>query len=177
MNDILPMQTAYWQQVEHACRSIARAYGYTEIRFPILEFTDLFARTIGDATDIVEKEMYTFDDRNGDSLTLRPEGTAGCIRAGIEQGIFFNQVQRLWYLGPMFRHERPQKGRYRQFHQFGVEALGFAGPEIDAELIVMCASLWRDLGLEGLRLELNTIGSPAERAAYRSHLVKFLESH
>ena len=145
MNDILPEQTPWWQQIEAICRDLSTRYGYREIRFPVMEQTALFARGIGDATDIVEKEMYTFTDRNGDSLSLRPEGTASCVRAGIQHGLFYNQVQRLWYLGPMFRHERPQKGRYRQFHHFGVEAYGMAGPDIDAEIILLgsaCSLNW-----------------------------------
>ncbi len=149
-------------------------YGYREIRMPSVESMDLFCRSIGEVTDIVEKEMYTFEDRNGDMLTLRPEGTAGCVRAGIQHGILYNQVQRLWYMGPMFRHERPQKGRYRQFHQFGVETFGFAGPDIDAELIIMTARLWRMLQLGDIRLELNTLGSNQARADYRRILVDYL---
>ena len=152
-------------------------YGYREIRTPAVEPTDLFCRSIGEVTDIVEKEMYTFEDRNGDRLTLRPEGTASCVRAGIEHGILHNQVQRLWYMGPMFRHERPQKGRYRQFHQFGVECFGIATPDIDAELIILTARLWRNLALDGIRLELNTLGSNAARAAYRDVLVDYFNSH
>jgi histidyl-tRNA synthetase len=176
MNDLLPEQVRLWQRVEAAARDILHAYGYSEVRFPILERTELFARSIGDVTDIVEKEMYTFEDRSGDSLTLRPEGTAGCVRAGIENGLLHNQVQRLWYQGPMFRHERPQKGRYRQFHQIGVEAFGMAGPDVDAELILICARLWRALGIGQLELQLNSLGSPAARAAYRRVLVDYLES-
>jgi histidyl-tRNA synthetase len=176
MNDLLPEQVGLWQRVEAAAREVLHAYGYAEIRFPILERTELFARSIGDVTDIVEKEMYTFEDRNGDSLTLRPEGTAGCVRAGIENGLLHNQAQRLWYLGPMFRHERPQKGRYRQFHQVGVETFGMAGPDVDAELILLGARLWRALGLEGLELQINTLGTPAARAAYRRLLVDYLET-
>ncbi len=156
MNDILPEQTPYWQHIESRCRELAQSYGYREIRFPIMEQTALFARGIGDATDIVEKEMYTFTDRNGDSLSLRPEGTASCVRAGIQNGLFYNQIQRLWYLGPMFRHERPQKGRYRQFHQFGVEAYGMSGPDIDAEVIFLGQRFLNEFGL-GDRLELQLI--------------------
>ena len=141
MNDCLPGDTQVWQKVENILRETVASFGYQEIRFPIVESTDLFKRSIGEVTDIVEKEMYTFDDRNGDSLTLRPEGTAGCVRAAMEHGMF-NQQQRLWYMGPMFRHERPQKGRYRQFHQLGVEAYGFSGPDIDAEMILLTARLW-----------------------------------
>ncbi|WJW76266.1 histidine--tRNA ligase [Thiohalobacter sp. IOR34] len=177
MNDILPEQTPVWQWLEGTVRELLQGYGYREIRMPVLEKTELFKRSIGEVTDIVEKEMYTFEDRNGDSLTLRPEGTAGCVRAGIEHGLLYNQIQRLWYLGPMFRHERPQKGRYRQFHQIGVEAFGMPGPDIDAELILLSARLWRALGLEGVRLELNSLGSPEARAAYRQRLVDYLQAH
>ncbi|MFA7096476.1 MAG: histidine--tRNA ligase [Gammaproteobacteria bacterium] len=174
MNDILPDQTPYWQRLEDTVRAVLSAYGYQEIRLPLLEKTELFRRSIGEVTDIVEKEMYTFEDRNGDSLTLRPEGTAGCVRAGIENGLLYNQVQRLWYAGPMFRHERPQKGRYRQFYQIGVEAFGMAGPDIDAELLFMTARIWRELGLQGVRLQINSLGSTAARAAYRKILVEYL---
>jgi histidyl-tRNA synthetase len=177
MNDILPDISAYWQALEAAIRSVLGAYGYQEIRMPILERTELFKRSIGEVTDIVEKEMYTFEDRNGDSLTLRPEGTASCVRAAIEHGLLHNQVQRLWYAGPMFRHERPQKGRYRQFHQVGVETFGMAGPDLDAELILMTARLWRRLGLDDLELQLNSLGTPPARAAYREVLVGYLERH
>ena len=177
MNDLLPQTCARWQRVEAAARAVLEAYGYREIRFPLLEKTELFTRSIGTATDIVEKEMYTFEDRNGESLTLRPEGTAGCVRAGIENGLLYNQVQRLWYAGPMFRHERPQKGRLRQFHQIGVEAFGLAGPDIDAELILMSARFWRALGVGELRLELNSLGTPAGRAAYREKLLAYLKAH
>jgi histidyl-tRNA synthetase len=163
--------------MEAHARAVLASYGYREVRLPILEMTELFERSIGEVTDIVEKEMYTFDDRNGDSLTLRPEGTAGCVRAGIEHGLFYNQVQRLWYQGPMFRHERPQKGRYRQFHQIGVEAFGLAGPDVDIELILMTARLWRSLGVAGLELQLNSLGTPAERARYREVLVAYLRAH
>ena len=160
MNDILPAETTRWQFVEDVFRRLMQSYGYGEIRLPLVEKTELFKRSIGEVTDIVEKEMYTFDDRNGDSLTLRPEGTAGCVRACIENGLLYNQTQRLWYVGPMFRHERPQKGRYRQFHQLGVEAFGFAGPDMDAELIMLSARLLKELGLgEYVRLELNTLGN------------------
>jgi histidyl-tRNA synthetase len=153
-------------------------YGYRNIRMPLVENTQLFRRAIGEATDIVEKEMYSWrDELNDEQLTLRPEGTASCVRAAVEHSLLHDGPKRLWYAGPMFRHERPQKGRYRQFHQYGVEALGFAGPDIDAELIVMCAALWRELGLEGVRLELNNIGSPEERATYRTALVAFLEAN
>lgn len=175
MNDILPEDTPYWQRLEASVRAVLAAYGYDEIRLPILEKTELFSRSIGEVTDIVEKEMYTFADRNGDSLTLRPEGTAGCVRAGIENGLLREQ-RRLWYMGPMFRHERPQKGRYRQFHQIGVEVYGLDGPDIDAELILMTARIWKALGLEDVTLELNSLGSAAARAGYRDILVDWLEA-
>ncbi|UCH53594.1 MAG: histidine--tRNA ligase [Pseudomonadota bacterium] len=175
MNDLLPDDLVWWQRIEEQARSVLHAYGYREIRFPVLEKTDLYRRSIGEVTDIVEKEMYTFEDRNGESLTLRPEGTAGCVRAGIENGILHNQVQRLWYLGPMFRHERPQKGRYRQFHQIGVEAFGMATPDLDTELLLLCQRLWRALGVDGLTLELNSLGTSQARAAYREALVAYLQ--
>ncbi len=175
MNDILPEQTPLWQYLERTVAALLASYGYREIRFPILEQTELFKRSIGEVTDIVEKEMYTFADRNGDSLTLRPEGTACCVRACEQNGLLFNQSQRLWYTGPMFRHERPQKGRLRQFHQIGVEAFGMAGPDIDAELILLTARLWRQLGVvDALTLELNSIGSASSRATYRAALVDYL---
>ncbi|MEX2475173.1 histidine--tRNA ligase [Marinobacter sp.] len=175
MNDILPEQTPVWQFVEGKIRKVLSGYGYREIRMPIVEQTDLFKRSIGEVTDIVEKEMYTFDDRNGDSLTLRPEGTAGCVRAAEEHGLLFNQTQRLWYTGPMFRHERPQKGRYRQFHQIGVECFGMSGPDIDAELLILTGRLWKELGLEPhTRLEINSIGTAAARGSYRDALVNYL---
>src|SRR4051812_4658054 len=178
MNDILPDEVHLWQFFEHTVRAWLRAYGYREIRMPVLERTELFVRSIGEVTDIVEKEMYTFvDELNGESLTLRPEGTASCVRAAIEHNLLYAAPQRLWYGGPMFRHERPQKGRYRQFHQFGVEALGFAGPDVDIEHLLMCARLWRALGLEGIQLELNTLGSSESRARYRARLVEYLERH
>lgn len=178
MNDCLPEQTPVWQMLEATLRRVVSSYGYSEVRMPIVEVTNLFQRAIGEVTDVVEKEMYTFNDRNGDSLTLRPEGTAGCVRACIEHGLVYNQERRLWYVGPMFRHERPQKGRYRQFHQFGVEVFGLNGPDIDAELIMLTARLWRELGIEQFTtLQLNTLGSSAERAAYRDALVVFLEQH
>ena len=178
MNDCLPTQSPLWQKVEGTVKQVISAYGYNEIRMPIVESTHLFKRAIGEVTDVVEKEMYTFEDRNGDSLTLRPEGTAGCVRAGIQNGLLYNQEQRLWYIGPMFRHERPQKGRYRQFHQVGVEVFGLNGPDIDAELIMMTARLWRELGIhEHVRLELNSIGSLEARAEYRKALISFLEQH
>jgi histidyl-tRNA synthetase len=178
MNDILPDEARLWEHFEDAVRGWAHAYGYQAIRTPILERTELFVRSIGAVTDIVEKEMYTFvDELNGESLTLRPEGTASCVRAVIEHNLLYSGAQRLWYWGPMFRHERPQKGRYRQFHQVGVEALGYAGPDIDAEHIVMCARLWRNLGLEGIALELNTLGSTEARARYRARLIEYLKRH
>lgn len=178
MNDCLPEQTPVWQMLEATLRRVVSSYGYSEVRMPIVEMTNLFQRAIGEVTDVVEKEMYTFNDRNGDSLTLRPEGTAGCVRACIEHGLVYNQERRLWYVGPMFRHERPQKGRYRQFHQFGVEVFGLNGPDIDAELIMLTARLWRELSIEQFTtLQLNTLGSSAERAAYRDALVVFLEQH
>ncbi len=178
MNDLLPEQSVLWQYVERQVQALMRRYGYAEIRTPIVEQTALFKRSIGEVTDIVEKEMYTFDDRNGDSLTLRPEGTASCVRAAMEHGLLHNQTQRLWYQGPMFRHERPQKGRYRQFHQVGVEAFGLEGPDIDAELILLSARLWKQLGLfDQVTLELNSLGSPQARAAYRDTLVRYFEAH
>ncbi|WP_204794387.1 histidine--tRNA ligase [Oceanisphaera litoralis] len=178
MNDCLPEQTPAWQQAEAVLRDLMRAYGYAEVRMPIMEVTGLFKRAIGEVTDVVEKEMYTFDDRNGDSMTLRPEGTAGCVRAGIEHGLLYNQERRMWYMGPMFRYERPQKGRYRQFHQFGVEVFGLQGPDIDAELIMLTARLWKTLGVnEHLVLQLNSLGQPEERAEYREALVAYLEQH
>jgi histidyl-tRNA synthetase len=178
MNDLLPAQTPLWQYVERTAAQLLGAYGYQEIRFPILESTELFKRSIGEVTDIVEKEMYTFEDRNGDSLTLRPEGTASCVRACEQNGLLFNQTQRLWYAGPMFRHERPQKGRLRQFHQIGVEAFGMVGPDIDAELIFLTARLWRKLDIsEHVTLELNSIGSAAARASYKQALVAFLQQY
>jgi histidyl-tRNA synthetase len=175
MNDILPTETPLWQYLEAAIRNVLSRYGYSEIRFPIVEHTELFKRSIGEVTDIVEKEMYTFADRNGDSLTLRPEGTASCVRACDEGGLLHNQIQRLWYTGPMFRHERPQKGRLRQFHQVGVETFGMTGPDIDAELILLSARLWRELGISDvLTLELNSIGNIESRATYRQALVDYL---
>jgi histidyl-tRNA synthetase len=170
MNDILPEQEALWARVEAAAAQIFHAYGYRRIRLPVLERTELFSRSIGEATDIVEKEMYTFEDRNGDSVTLRPEATAGVVRAGLSNGLLHNQQQRLWCSGPMFRREKPQKGRYRQFHQFSVEALGFADAQVDAELIVMSARLWRALHLQSPVLELNSLGTPEERSAYKDIL-------
>ncbi|MDT8384877.1 MAG: histidine--tRNA ligase [Gammaproteobacteria bacterium] len=177
MNDITPDDTPYWQQLESTIRTVLASYGYQEIRFPIVEKTELFKRSIGEVTDIVEKEMYTFEDRNGDSLTMRPEGTAPCVRASIQNGLLHNQLQRLWYMGPMFRHERPQKGRYRQFHQVGVETFGMAGPDVDAELIFMTARFWQQLGLDGLELQINSLGTKQSRAAYRQQLVAYLNQH
>jgi histidyl-tRNA synthetase len=177
MNDLLPDTVAYWQWVEDVARDVMDAYGYREMRLPLLEKTELFKRSIGEVTDIVEKEMYTFDDRNGDSLTLRPEGTASCVRAAIESGMLHNQVHRLWYAGPMFRHERPQKGRYRQFHQIGAETFGMEGPDIDAEIILLTARLWQALGIDGLRLEINSLGTVETRNAHRKELVAYLHDH
>src|SRR5947207_13156095 len=175
MNDVLPAEAAVWEFLEDAARDVFRQYGYRNIRIPIVESTALFVRGIGDATDIVEREMYRFEDRlNRESLTLRPEATAGIVRAAIEHHLTYDRPQRVWTAGPMFRHERPQKGRYRQFHQFDVEALGFAGPDVDAEQIVMLARLWRELGLaDGIYLEINSIGDTAERRAHRSALVDY----
>ena len=178
MNDILPDEADLWEQFEDAARDWLRAYGYRPIRMPLVEPTPLFSRAIGEVTDIVEKEMYSFEDAlNGENLTLRPEGTASCVRAVLEHNLLYNAPQRLYYSGPMFRHERPQKGRYRQFHQIGVEALGFAGPDIDAEHIMMCQRLWDDLGIEDVRLELNSLGSPDERGRHRAALIAYLEGH
>ena len=174
MKDLLPETAEGWHRVESIARHVLDAYGYREIRLPLVEKTDLFARSIGEYTDIVEKEMYTFEDRNGDRLSLRPEGTAGCVRAGIEHGLLHNQTPRFWYSGAMFRHERPQKGRYRQFHQIGVEAFGMPGPDIDAELILLSARLWRGLGIKDLSLELNSLGTPQSRAGYRKVLIDYL---
>jgi histidyl-tRNA synthetase len=178
MNDVLPQAGAAWDHLETTVFDCLRRYGYRPIRMPLVERTELFVRSIGEVTDIVEKEMYTFTDRlNGDSLTLRPEGTASCVRAVLEHNLLYAGPQRLYYAGAMFRHERPQKGRYRQFHQIGVEALGFAGPDIDAELIVMCARIWAALGLADVSLELNTLGSPEARQRHRARLVAYLEGH
>jgi len=176
-NDVLPPATALWQHFHALAAEILNGYGYGEIKLPILEQTALFKRSIGEVTDIVEKEMFSFEDRDGDSLTLRPEGTASCVRAGLEHGLLHNQQQRLWYAGPMFRHERPQAGRYRQFHQIGVEAYGMAGPDIDVELIALSARLFRRLGLRDLTLELNSLGSVETRQNYRAALIAFLEGH
>jgi histidyl-tRNA synthetase len=177
MHDILPGESRLWQFVEETAKSVFDSFGYQQIRTPVMEQSALFQRAIGEITDIVEKEMYSFDDRNGDSLTLRPEGTAGVVRACIEHGLLHNQRQRLWYQGAMFRHERPQKGRYRQFHQMGVEAFGMQGPDIDLEILLMTAGLWRKLGIDGAELQLNTLGTPQERAVYRQHLVDYLSRH
>ncbi|MPZ42038.1 MAG: histidine--tRNA ligase [Betaproteobacteria bacterium] len=178
MNDVLPEAGAAWDHLESTVFDCLRRYGYRPMRMPLVERTELFVRSIGEVTDIVEKEMYTFTDRlNGDSLTLRPEGTASCVRAVLEHNLLYAGPQRLYYAGPMFRHERPQKGRYRQFHQIGVEALGFAGPDIDAELIVMCARIWVALGLADVSLELNTLGNPEARLRHRTRLVAYLEQH
>jgi histidyl-tRNA synthetase len=177
MNDILPEDAALWEELEETLRSWMKSYGYRNLRTPLVEPTALFRRAIGEATDIVEKEMYSFEDTlNGEQLTLRPEATASTVRAAIEHSLTYNGPQRVWYMGPMYRHERPQKGRYRQFHQVGAEALGYAGPDIDAELLLMCARLWDDLGLEGISLQINCIGSPAERARHRGELIAYLES-
>ena len=176
MNDVLPDQTAAWQQLERAAREIFAQYGYRELRLPLLERTELFKRSIGEFTDIVEKEMYTFRDRGDESLTLRPEGTAGIVRACISNGLLHNQRQKVWLMGPMFRYERPQKGRYRQFHQIDAEALGYAGPDVDVELILMTARLWRRLGLRGLKLNLNSLGTPESRAVYRAKLVEYFRA-
>ncbi|MFT5807333.1 MAG: histidyl-tRNA synthetase [Moritella dasanensis] len=176
MNDCLPEQTPVWQKVESVLRDTVAAYGYSEIRMPIVESTHLFKRAIGEVTDVVEKEMYTFEDRNGDSLTLRPEGTASTVRAGIQNGLLYNQERRMWYIGPMFRHERPQKGRYRQFHQFGVEIFGLKGADTDAEVILLTARLWKLLGIDQhVTLQLNSLGSSEERIAHKEALIAFLE--
>ncbi|MCC7256795.1 MAG: histidine--tRNA ligase [Gammaproteobacteria bacterium] len=177
MSDLLPAEALAWQQVESVLRGVLGTYGYREMRVPLIERTELFQRSIGEVTDIVEKEMYTFDDRNGLSLTLRPEATAGIVRAAIENGMLRNQRHRLWSTGPMFRYEKPQKGRYRQFHQFDIEALGFPGPDIDAELIVMTARAWRTLGLQHLELQVNSIGMPEGRARYREALTGYFRGH
>jgi histidyl-tRNA synthetase len=177
MNDVLPDDTAAWQQLERVAREVLADYGYREVRLPLLERTELFKRSIGEFTDIVEKEMYTFEDRGGDSLTLRPEATAGIVRACIGNGLLHNQRQKLWCMGPMFRYERPQKGRYRQFHQIDVEALGFPGPDVDAEIILVTARMWRRLGLRGLTLQLNSLGTPESRRDYRAQLVGYFQGH
>ena len=177
MSDLLPDRVASWQRLEARVRELFECYGLDEIRTPVVEPTRLFTRSIGGATDIVEKGMYSVVDRNGDDLSLRPEGTAGCARAALQGGLLHHQQQRLWYMGPMFRHERPQRGRYRQFHQIGVEVFGIAGPDVDAEMICLSAHLWERLGVVGLQLEINTLGSPDARAAYRKVLVDYLEDH
>jgi histidyl-tRNA synthetase len=178
MNDILPAEAGLWEFFEDTVRDWLHAYGYTQIRTPIVEPTDLFVRSIGEVTDIVEKEMYSFEDKlNGERLTMRPEGTASCVRAVIEHNLLYNAPQRLWYTGPMFRHERPQKGRYRQFHQVGVESLGYAGPDMDAEHIIMSGRLWKLLGLQGVALEINTLGSPGARARHRERLIAYFQQH
>ena len=176
MNDILPEESATWRYLESVVRDVVESYGYREIRLPIIGYTDLFRRSIGEVTDIVEKEMYTFADRNDESLTLRPEATASVVRAGITNGLLHNQRQKLWTSGPMFRYEKPQKGRYRQFHQFDVEAMGYPGPDVDAELIIMCARMWSRLGLERLTLEINSLGNPDTRATYRKELVNYFSA-
>ncbi len=178
MHDVLPEQTPLWQYAESIIREVLASYGYSEIRLPVVEKTELFKRSIGEVTDIVEKEMYTFEDRNGDSLTLRPEGTAGCLRACLEHGLLHHQTHRLWYYGPMYRHERPQKGRYRQFIQLGVETYGMSGSDIDAELILLMHRLWHKLGIRNkVRLQLNSLGTIAERLAYREVLVAYFQQH
>ena len=178
MNDCLPSQTPVWQFVEARIRELVNSYYYQEIRTPIVESTELFKRSVGEATDIVEKEMYVFDDRNGDSLALRPEGTACAVRAGNQHGLLYNQQQRLWYMGPMFRHEKPQKGRYRQFHQFGAEAFGFDGPDIDVEMILMGARLWQAFGIsEHIELQINSLGNSEARTNYKAVLVDYLQQH
>ena len=178
MNDVLPAEAEFWEIFEDTVRHWLKSYGYRPIRMPIVEPTPLFKRAIGEVTDIVEKEMYSFEDAlNGEQLTLRPEGTAGCVRAVIQHNLAVQQPQRLYYMGQMFRHERPQKGRYRQFHQVGVESFGYAGPDIDAEMILMGARLWDDLGLDGIRLQLNSLGQPEERAAHRTALITYFEQH
>jgi histidyl-tRNA synthetase len=178
MNDIAPPVSAHWEWLEDRLRSLMLRYGYRNLRTPIVEPTALFVRGLGEVTDIVEKEMYSFEDRlNGEQLTLRPENTAGVVRAAVEHSLLYDGGKRLYYMGPMFRHERPQRGRYRQFHQFGAEALGFVGPDVDAELIVLACDLWAELGLEGIELEINSLGQPAERQAHRQALITYLEGH
>lgn len=177
MGDVLPADTPIWQSVEAVLQQTMHAYAYQEIRIPIVERTELFQRSIGEVTDIVEKEMYSFADRNGESITLRPEATAGIVRAGISHGLLHNQKQKLWCVGPMFRYEKPQKGRYRQFHQFDVEALGYEGPDIDAELIMMSARVWRDLNLDAVELQLNSLGTPQSRNRYRGVLTEYFSSY
>jgi histidyl-tRNA synthetase len=177
MSDILPSEIAHWQRLETVAREVLAAYGYEEMRVPVVEQTDLFKRSIGEFTDIVEKEMYTFIDKGGESLTLRPEATAGMVRAAISNGITHNQRLRVWSMGPMFRHEKPQKGRYRQFHQIDVEAFGYPGPDVDAELILIAARLWKRLGIGSVRLEVNSLGTPESRKVYRDQLVQYLRKH
>jgi len=177
MNDVLPDQAPFWDRLEATAAELFASYGYQRVRLPVLERTELFSRSIGELTDIVEKEMYTFDDRNGESVTLRPEATAGVVRAGLSNGLLHNQQQKLWCAGPMFRREKPQKGRYRQFHQLSVEALGFAEPEVDAELIAMSARLWKQLGLKSVQLELNSIGTAESRQGYKQVLVEYFSAH
>jgi len=178
MNDIAPPASAHWEWLEDRLRTLMQRYGYRNLRTPIVEPTALFVRGLGEVTDIVEKEMYSFEDRlNGEQLTLRPENTAGVVRAALEHSLLYDGAKRLYYLGPMFRHERPQRGRYRQFHQFGAEALGFSGPDVDAELIVLACDLWAELGLEGIALEINSLGQPTERQAHRAALIGYLQQH
>lgn len=177
MNDIVPPDSNVWRHAESLLTGVLDSYGYRQIRLPVMENTAVFERSIGDVTDIVQKEMYTFDDRNGDSITLRPEGTAGCVRAVLENGLLHQPFRKLWYIGPMFRHERPQKGRYRQFHQIGVEVFDVPGPDIDAELIMMTARMWSALGLRNLRLELNTLGTAQSRKTYRDVLIEYFTAH
>jgi len=178
MCDILPDNMALWQHIEEGISSVIKSFGYQKIQFPVLEMTELFSRTIGEETDIIGKEMYTFKDRNGDSISLRPEGTAGCVRAGIEHGLFYHQIQRLWYLGPMFRHERPQQGRYRQFQQWGVEVIGVDGHSVEAELLQICQKVWQHFDVQDmLTLELNTLGSVETRLAYRDILVAYFSQY
>jgi len=176
MNDVLPSEAHYWEFLEENLKNLAKSYGYLEIKTPVLESTELFERSIGDVTDIVEKEMYTFEDRNGDSLSLRPEGTASVVRAGLEHGLFYNQTQKVFYMGPMYRHERPQKGRYRQFYQFGLEAFGFDSPVVEAEMMAWASRLFKNLGvIKNLKLEINTLGETSEREVYRAALIKYFE--
>lgn len=177
MHDILPDQAHAWRYVENTVIAVINSYNYREIRIPVVEKTELFARSIGELSDIVAKEMYTFTDRNDESLTLRPEGTAGCVRAGLEHGLFYNQIQKLWYIGPMFRHERPQKGRQRQFHQIGLEAFGLSGPDIDAELIILCARIWQTLKLDSITLQLNTLGTATTRNHYKELLIEYFSGY
>jgi len=177
MNDILPAESALWLAVEDVCRTVSENHGFRQMRTPIIESTNLFLRSIGTETDIVSKEMYTFDDRNGKSLTLRPEGTASCVRAGIQNGLFYNQQQRLWYVGPMFRYEKPQKGRYRQFFQMGVEAYGWSTPDIEAQILLMVKQIFQRLGLQKTHLEINSLGDSDTRAIFRTKLVDYLSEY